>query len=150
MVASRTRTVQVQTFVARKPSEAFRWVTEPKRLQSWFVDTATITPSKGGSYAFGWDGGPTHTGRVTAFVQGRSLTLTWQWPGMEDKLLTHLKISVLPAKAGSIVRFTHTGFPKQERWTELYGGAIQGWTYFLRNLKSMAEHGTDLRSPLDW
>lgn len=84
------------------------------------------------------------------FVRGKRITLTWQWPGKEHLLTTKLKISVEPRKRGTVVKFTHSGFPTQERWIDLYAGAIQGWTYFLMNLKSVLDHRQDLRSPDDW
>jgi hypothetical protein len=49
-----------------------------------------------------------------------------------------------------VLKFTHSGIPRDEKWVELYGGAIRGWTYFGMNLKSVLEHGHDLRSDNDW
>jgi uncharacterized protein YndB with AHSA1/START domain len=150
MPRPKSRTIRLQTYTHVTPRKAFRWVSDPDRLTRWMMDRASLSPRKGGSYAFTWEGGPTHTGKVLEYVRGKRLTLTWQWPGMEKALVTKLKISVAPRGKGSIVKFEHSGFPRQERWVELYGGAIQGWTYFLTNLKSVLDHGHDLRSPYDW
>lgn len=49
-----------------------------------------------------------------------------------------------------MLKFRHAGFPKAEKWVELYGGAIHGWMYFMMNLKSVLDHGHDLRSGNDW
>jgi uncharacterized protein YndB with AHSA1/START domain len=114
------------------------------------MDEGTISLRKGGRYAFTWKGGPTHTGKVLEFVRGKQITLTWQWPGQEDQLLTKLKLSVQPIAKGTILKLTHTGIPKSERWLDLYAASIQGWTYFLMNFKSVVDHGRDLRSPNDW
>jgi uncharacterized protein YndB with AHSA1/START domain len=114
------------------------------------MDEGTISLRKGGRYAFTWKGGPTHTGKVLEFVRGKQITLTWQWPGQEDQLLTKLKLSVHPIAKGTILKLTHTGIPKSERWLDLYAASIQGWTYFLMNFKSVVDHGRDLRSPNDW
>jgi hypothetical protein len=51
---------------------------------------------------------------------------------------------------GTIVQFVPSGFQNGGPWVDLHDGAIRGWTYFLMNLKSVLEHGNDLRSPLDW
>ena len=150
MAARKTRTLRLQVYVAASPKKVFRAVSDADRLTRWFVDTATISTRKGGRYSFGWTDGPTHTGRVLQFVRGKSLTLSWQWPGIEDELTTKLKISVEPKADGAVVRFTHSGFPKTERWADLHAGAIQGWMYSLMNLKSVVEHHRDLRSPHDW
>ncbi len=150
MSPRRTRTIQLQTFVHASPKKVFKAISEPKRLSRWLLDEATISLRKGGRYSFRWEGGPTHTGKVLEFVRGKRITLTWQWPGMEELLVTKLKMSVEPKKGGSILKFTHSGFPRQERWLDLYGGSIQGWTYFLMNFKSVMDHGNDLRSNYDW
>ncbi|MGA9840135.1 MAG: SRPBCC domain-containing protein [Thermoplasmata archaeon] len=150
MAPRKTRTVELQVFVHASPKKVFRWISEPRRLTRWWVDAATLSPRKGGRYAFTWDGGPTHTGKVLEFVRGKRVTLTWQWPGTEDRLVTRLRLSVVGKKGGTVLKFTHSGFPKQERWVDLYAGAVLGWRYFTLNLKSVLETGHDLRSPLDW
>jgi uncharacterized protein YndB with AHSA1/START domain len=150
MAPRKTRTIRLQTYTRASPKKAFRAITEPEYLNRWLVDKAELSPRKGGRYSMGWNGGPTHTGRVLEFIRGNHITLTWQWPGMEDQLVTKLKLSVEPKKGGTIVKLTHSGFPKQERWVDLYGGAIQGWAYFLTNLKSVLDHRHDLRSKYDW
>jgi hypothetical protein len=58
-------------------------------------------------------------------------------------------LSVEPKDDGCLLRVDHEGFPKLEDWTDLYGGAEWGWTYFALNLKSVLETGHDLRSKYD-
>ena len=128
----------------------FAAVTDAKKLTRWFPDKAALSPHKGGSYAFEWIDGPTHTGKVLEFSPGRSVTLTWQWPGKERLGLTKLKISVDRKAGAALLRFTHSGFGTGRVWSELYEGAIRGWTYYMMNLKSVLETGRDLRSPEDW
>ena len=150
MAPTRTRTIRLRAFVPVSPATAFQAVSEPESLARWLLDRATIVPRKGGRYAFTWEGGPTHQGTVLQFARGKRIAISWQWPGIEDQLMTKLALSVEPKKRGTVVTLTHSGFPKQERWIDLYGGAIQGWTYFLMNLKAFLSTGQDLRSPYDW
>lgn len=150
MARHRTRTIRLQAFLHTSPSKAFRAITEPRLLSGWMLDAATLSPRKGGRYSFTWEGGPTHTGTVLDFVRGKRIAVTWQWPGKEDRLVTKLRLSVEAKEGGTVLKLRHTGFPTGEEWIELYGGAIQGWTYFLMNLKSVVDHGFDLRSNLDW
>ncbi|MGP8072311.1 MAG: SRPBCC family protein [Thermoplasmata archaeon] len=150
MAPDKTRTIRLQAFVRASPKKVFRAVSEPKRLRRWFVDEASLTPRKGGGYAYTWKDGPTHRGKVLEFVRGKRVTLTWQWPGIESELVTKLRFSVEPREDGTILKLTHSGFPKQEKWVDLYAGAVQGWTYFLVNFKSVLDHDHDLRSPHDW
>ena len=150
MHARRTRTIQLPIFIHASPSKVFEAISDPAALTLWFVDKAELTPRKGGAYAFTWEGGPTHTGRVLEFVRNRSITLGWRWPGMEALSLTKLRLSVRPKDGGTVLTFTHSGFHDGGLWVELHDGAIRGWTYFMMNLKSVMEHGFDLRSPNDW
>jgi uncharacterized protein YndB with AHSA1/START domain len=150
MAPAKTRTIRLRAFVPASPTKVFRAVSDPELLSHWLLDRATISLRRGGRYSFTWDDGPTHVGTVLAFIPGRRIALSWQWPGMEDRLRTKLAFSVQRKKHGTVLTLTHSGFPKHGRWVDLYGGAIQGWTYFLMNLKSFLSCGQDLRSPYDW
>ncbi len=148
MTAPSTRTVSHQYFIRAPPARTFEAITDAKWLVRWLADVAELDPRTGGAYRLGWTGGPTHTGTVVAFEPGRHIALAWSWPGVSLEG-TVFKLSVDPEGDGSILRLDHEGFPKVEEWTDLYGGAEWGWTYFAMNLKSLLETGRDLRSPHD-
>jgi uncharacterized protein YndB with AHSA1/START domain len=150
MARKRTRTLRLPIFIHASPKRVFKWISEDKRLTRWFSDTAAISGRKGGSYRLGWEGGPTHSGKVLEFVRGKRLTLSWQWPGQERLGTTELSLTLEPKEKGTVLRFVHSGFQRSGDWVELYEGAIRGWTYFMMNLKSVLESDRDLRSPLDW
>lgn len=137
-------------FVHASPRKVFEAVSVPEILARWMVDRATLSPRTGGHYTFTWEGGPTHSGRVLRFHRGKRIVLTWQWPGDEKLGVTRLALSVERRGGGTVLKFVHSGFRSDGRWNDLYDGAIRGWTYFMMNLKSVLEHGYDLRSPLDW
>ena len=144
------RALRAPIFIHASPRVVFPFLTDPRKLTMWFMDRASLSPVKGGTYSFTWEGGPTHTGSVLDFAAGERITLTWQWPGKEQLGVTRLRISLERKAGGTVVQFTHSGFRSGGDWTELYEGAIRGWTYFLMNLKSVVETGRDLRSPYDW
>jgi uncharacterized protein YndB with AHSA1/START domain len=148
MASDTLRTLDHQYYIHAKPSEVFRAITEPGQLTRWLCDHAELTPKKGGRFALGWKDGPTHTGTVLEFVPGERVDLTWTWPGIELEG-TVFSLSVEPKDEGTILHIQHTGFPRREEWTDLYGGAEWGWTYFAMNLKSVLENGHDLRSKID-
>ena len=149
MSAAKLRTVEMPIFVRAPPTRVFAAISNPKLLTRWFMDRATLSPRTGGRYAFTWEGGPTHTGKVVEFVRGKSITFSWQRPGLERLGATKLKIALRRKAGGTVVTFTHTGFRRRGAWVELYDGAIRGWTYFMMNLKSVVETGHDLRSKHD-
>lgn len=148
MVRPATRTVSHQYFIAARTERVFRAISQPAELVRWLADDAELSPTKGGGYRLSWKDGPTHTGTVLEFVRGRRLTLSWEWPGVALKG-TRLKLAVSRRGDGSLFTIEHSGFPRQERWVDLYAGAEWGWTYFALNLKSVLETGHDLRSKFD-
>ena len=137
-----------QYFLRTRPSEVFRAITTPSSLVKWLCDRAELEPRTGGRYLLAWNDGPTHEGPVLEFVPARSVALGWSWEGIELQG-TVLRMAVRPEGEGALFEISHTGFPREARWGELYAGAEWGWTYFAMNLKSVLEHGADLRSKLD-
>ena len=148
MPENRTRSVDHQYLVRAPVEDVFRAISEPAGLTRWLCDRAEIVRRSGGSYALGWTNGPTHTGKVERFRAGKEVALAWSWPGVE-LTGTVFSLSVEPAQGGTELKVLHTGFPREEKWADLYGGAEWGWTYFAMNLKSVLETGRDLRAPLD-
>ena len=148
MATKPTRNLNHQYFIAAAPDAVFRALVEPRSLTRWLCDRAEISPRDGGTYVLAWNNGPTHTGAVIEYHEGRRLSLAWSWPGVE-LAGTVLSFSVEAKDEGTLLTVEHTGFPRRELWTDLYGGAEWGWTYFALNLKSVLETGHDLRSPYD-
>ncbi|HZY69567.1 MAG TPA: SRPBCC domain-containing protein [Thermoplasmata archaeon] len=148
MSENATRALSHQYLVRASPEAVFRAISDPTWLTRWLCDRAELSPRTGGSYLLGWNDGPTHTGKVVEFRPGELLALAWSWPGVKLKG-TVFSLAVESAEHGALLRIAHTGFPRSEEWTDLYGGAEWGWTYFAMNLKSVLESGRDLRSAQD-
>jgi uncharacterized protein YndB with AHSA1/START domain len=148
MATEPKRSVNHQYFIRAPADQVFRAITEPKLLTRWLCDRAELASRKGGAYLLAWKEGPTHTGLVVDFVPGARLALAWRWPGV-DLEGTVLALSIEAQKDGTVLHVEHSGFPRSEKWVDLYGGAEWGWTYFAMNLKSVLEQGHDLRSALD-
>ncbi len=148
MATKNQRSVDHQYFIRATPDAVFRAITDPQWLTRWLCDRAEISPKKGGRYLLAWNEGPTHSGSIIDFRAGHRIALAWTWPGVKLQG-TVFSLSVETKDDGTILRVEHTGFPRLERWTDLYGGAEWGWTYFALNLKSVLEKGHDLRSRYD-
>jgi uncharacterized protein YndB with AHSA1/START domain len=148
MPASNTRAVDHQYFIRATREKVFQAITDPVWLVRWLADHAELEARKGGRYSLGWNGGPTHSGTVLEFKPYETLSLSWDWEGV-DLHGTVFSLSVETKDAGSLFRVEHSGFPKLEAWSDLYGGAEWGWTYFAMNLKSVLETGYDLRAKYD-
>lgn len=148
MEDNESRSVSHQYFVRAQAPVVFRAVSDPAWLTRWLCDRAELTLENGGRYLLGWNDGPTHTGSIVEVIPGKRLALAWSWPGVALEG-TVFSLTVEADGDGALLRIEHTGFPRNETWAELYGGAEWGWTYFAMNLKSVLETGRDLRSPQD-
>jgi uncharacterized protein YndB with AHSA1/START domain len=124
------------------------WVTSGK-LEKWFLNKADyigldiIARPKnesckvGDSYWFEWIEKTVETGKIID-VSGRSFTFTFG----DD---VHVKVSVTEEERTLVsVKQTHTIVSEAKR-QQTYANCIQGWTFYLANLKSVLEGGLDLR-----
>ncbi len=134
---------------AASPERVFAALTEPGQLVKWFAEKASVTPRKGGAYRLTW-GDYTMRGRVEAIDAPKKLSLAWidRFPG--GKLFeTEAEFSLAKRGKGTVLSLTHRGFKAGKKWVALYGSVQSGWAYYLLNLKSFLDHGTDLRSAHD-
>jgi uncharacterized protein YndB with AHSA1/START domain len=138
----------MQFFVRAAPTKVFRTMTEPAGFNRWFSDAGSLEPREGGRYEFRWTGGFHHAGKVLEFVRGKRILLTWEYENEKGLGPTTFEMSVLREGRGTLFKLEQTGFPRNS-FTQVYEGAIWGWTYFGMNLKSVLETGHDLRSSSD-
>ena len=148
MPSSKTVSVARQFFIRAPPRRVFEAISTPRGLASWLVVRADLPSKTGARYELEFEGGWLHQGTIQRVRAGRSIALTWAWPGVALKG-TVFTLSVRPQKGGALLRLVHSGFPRQLKWMDLYGVTEWGWTYHGLNLKSVLEHGHDLRSGED-
>lgn len=87
------------------------------------------------------------TGKVQKFEMNKTVSFSWH-----DKLESGAKANttasfeVSKKRNGTLLKLHHTGFKDSEHFAE----CSSRWAYYLTNLKSVLDHGTDLRSEYDW
>ncbi len=147
---AKSRTLKQGVFIQAPPDKVFRALIEPRLLRRWFVQSAALSPRTGGNYTFTWHGGYKHAGKVMNYAKDKTLSLSWP-AVLNGKLLgtTRATFRVKPKSNGTILELTHSGFKSGTQWVDFYGAVCSGWAYFLTNLKSVLQHGRDLRSSLD-
>lgn len=118
----KSRMLNHQYYIHASPETVFDAITNPAVLVNWLSNRAELSLRKGGRYLLGWTDGPTPTGEITELEHGKSIALSWEWPGVSLKG-TVLRFSTEPKEGGSILVVEHSGFPRTEEWTDLYGGA---------------------------
>ena len=137
-----------QTYYFESPvQEVFHGLTDSKMLAKWFLSRAKIEPKSGGTYSFHWIGGYHMNGKVKQFDMNRSVSFTWSDKLKNGQLAkTTASFKVAKKGRGTLLKLRHTGFKDPEHFAE----CSSRWGYYLTNMKSVLDHGTDLRSEYDW
>jgi uncharacterized protein YndB with AHSA1/START domain len=143
-------TIQQTYVLTSPPSRVFAALTDPKLLTKWFVAKAALTPRKGGNFRLSWGRAYTMRGKVLEIDAPRKLRLAWIDRLDGGKVLeTEARFEIVKHGRGAKLTVTHRGFKSGKKWIVLHGAISSGWAYYLQNLKSVLDHGTDLRSPSD-
>lgn len=147
---AKSRALKQVVYIQAPPAKVFKFIAEPRGLKRWILASGKITPKKGGNYAFTWQGGYSHSGKVLDYVRDQRLSLLWPHRSGEDLLgNTRVTFRLKPKEEGTLLEMTHAGFKSGAAWGKEYDGTNSGWAYYLTNLKSVVQHNKDLRSPLD-
>jgi uncharacterized protein YndB with AHSA1/START domain len=132
------------------PARVFAALTEPKGLCRWLLEDAEFELRKDAPFRFRWIGGYSMKGEVRKFRKGRTVELAWNDRPPKGKTMRTVARFELKAQGpGTLLALRHTGFKAGRRWLLLRSSVQAGWAYYLTNLRSVLEHGVDLRSELD-
>jgi uncharacterized protein YndB with AHSA1/START domain len=135
-----TRSAALRITIASDTVGIFEYLSNSAKLIEWCPDQAIIEPQLGGKYHFRWkDRDGVWSGIVTEFIRGNTLAYTWEQPGEAGE--TNVRFKVFPQGAETIVELTHSGFTS----SAAQEAAVKAWAFYLQNLKSVIEEGTDLR-----
>lgn len=135
-----TRAATMRITLAGDPVATFDYLSDSAKLGRWFPDQAIFEPQIGGRYHFRWKNTEgVWSGVVTEFIRGNTLAFTWQPP--DEPYETNVHVKFLPQDTGTLVELTHSGFTSVDSLDK----AIEAWRFYLENLKSVMETGTDLR-----
>jgi len=135
-----TRSATLRVPISSDAVGIFSYLSEAQKLTLWFPDQAIIEAQLGGKYHFLWKGTEgVWSGYVTEFIKGNTLGYTWQPPDEPNE--TRVRFKLFPQGAQTIVELSHSGFSSSEEMER----AVKAWVFYLRNLKSLIEDGTDLR-----
>lgn len=144
------RTVLHQYYIKAPAAKVFKALSDNQELTRWFLAKARLDKEKGGNYKFTWQGGYSESGKVLDYVPGKKLSLSWpsHW---KKKLVgwTRATFTVESRGKGTLLKLRHSVLGSGEGWIWNYALTHAGWSYYLTNLKSVLEHGYDLRSRRD-
>jgi uncharacterized protein YndB with AHSA1/START domain len=132
------------------PAQVYAALTEPKGLCRWLLEDAELELREGARLRFTWLGGYSMKGKVRKFRAGRMVEFAWndRFP-RQKPLKTIARFELKREGDGTLLTLRHRGFKSGRRWWLLRSSVQAGWAYYLTNLKSVLEHGVDLRSEHD-
>ena len=140
-----------QTYLIRvPPAKVFAALTQPGQLVRWFASSAVVDLREGGAYRLEWAPEVAMKGRIRTFAAPTKLVVDWhdRMPGGKS-FDTVARFKLRKRGQGTVLTVTHEGFRSGKAWVRLFGSVQSGWAYYLQNLKSVLEHGTDLRTEID-
>jgi uncharacterized protein YndB with AHSA1/START domain len=140
-----------QTYlIGAPPAKVFAALTRPRDLSRWFVESAVVELREGGAYRLTWSTEFSMKGKVRSFSAPTKLVLDWHDRMPDGKTFdTVARFKLRKRGKGTVLTVTHEGFRSGKAWVRMFGGVSSGWAYYLQNLKSVLEHGTDLRNETD-
>jgi len=142
--------IQQTYYLSSPPSKVFAALTDPDQLTRWFVEKASMNPKEGGSFRLSWGAGFSMRGKVRTFDPPKKLHLAWIDHLEGGKVFeTEARFTLKKKGRGTLLTINHRGFKSGKQWIALYGAIQSGWAYYLSNLKSVLDHGVDLRSAHD-
>ncbi len=119
------------------PKEVFEALTDSRILVKWWPVKARVDAAKGGRFSMVFQNGFVWDGNLLDFEVNKSVTFSWIAGTASFELKRKGK--------GTSLKLHNAGIDSVER----LASASSGWSYYLTNLKSVLDHGTDLRSDGD-
>jgi uncharacterized protein YndB with AHSA1/START domain len=119
------------------PAKVFAALTDPRILAKWFPARALFDPVKGGRFSLVMKNGFVWEGKLSGLKEGKSLSIPW----VEGTA----SFEVVRRRKGTLLKLHHDGFESAENLVL----SSAGWSYYLTNLKSVLDHGIDLRAKED-
>jgi uncharacterized protein YndB with AHSA1/START domain len=130
----------LRIFINKPVSRVFEAWTNDKIVSKWFTIKTVIEPKKNGRIYFEWLAGDKMEAKVLSISKNRFFTFPFGNKGE--------KVTVRFRKDGKgcVCELHQFDMPTTpiSRWN-MHRGCLQGWTFFMTNLKSFLEHGIDLR-----
>lgn len=131
----------LKIFVGASQSKVFNAWLDDRQITKWFPSKARHDPRKGGAFHWEWPVGASYEGEFLSIKKNQSIKFTFGNKGEEVEVKFHRYGS---GTVCEIRQYNMKTGPK-DRW-EMHRGCLQGWTFFLANLKSFLENKKDLRS----
>lgn len=130
----------LRIYIKASPEKVFKAWTHDKTVSKWFTEKTIIEPRKGGRIYFEWLAGDKLDTKVKQITKNKKFVFPFGKNNLE------VTVAFKKAGKGTICELRQYNIKTDEasKWS-VHRGCIQGWTFFMANLKSYLEHGIDLR-----
>jgi uncharacterized protein YndB with AHSA1/START domain len=140
------RTIELTRTIDASPATVFRALTDPGELSRWWTTTAESDARTGGSFAYVFEfedpsRNHTYSGDYHEVVADERLSYPWHTSLGE----TRVEVALRPVGDGTELKLVHTGWDSGDAADEALELHVEGWSFFLDNLRSTLEGGADLR-----
>ncbi|CAN1517090.1 COG3832 Uncharacterized conserved protein [Fimbriimonadaceae bacterium] len=139
----------LRILIARTPVDVFRAWTVPDEIGKWFLDAfhtkdgevqpQDVVAEVGWNYEWTWLEGTREEGEFTNIVANEEVAFTF---GPDCAVRVRFSEELTRTCVEVVQTQSHEDETKRAEWAF---GCVQGWTFYLTNLKSVLENGTDLR-----
>jgi uncharacterized protein YndB with AHSA1/START domain len=139
-------TITLTRTIEAPPATVFRALTDADELARWWTSSSESEPRTGGffSYRFEFDDpsrNHTYEGAYHAVTVDERISYPWQTSLGE----TTVDVQLRPSGGATELTLEHSGWSSDAAAEEAAELHEQGWSFFLDNLKSYLEGGSDLR-----
>ncbi len=128
--------VRRETHIPAPPAAVFALLTDPEKLLRWIGTEAQLEPQPGGLYLVNVTGARFARGTFREVIPVHRLTYSFGWddsaavpPGS-----SLVEIDLIEQPDGTLLRFTHSGFPTAEQCQN----HAEGWAHYLERLVTVA------------
>jgi uncharacterized protein YndB with AHSA1/START domain len=136
------RTIDREIQIDAAPEVVYEVISTPEHLREWWPDEAELTPAPGatGTVSFG----PDNVVPLTVIEADPPKRFTFRWAYGVDEVATAansllVTFDLIPSGAGTLLRFSETGFDESAQTDEQYREHITGWDYFLPRLSTYVD-----------
>jgi uncharacterized protein YndB with AHSA1/START domain len=133
--------IEREIHVEATPEVVYEVISTPEHLRGWWPDEAELEPVPGatGVISFGDRSTPkAHVVPLTVVEADPPRRFSFRWVYDEGEAATLVAFELVPSGAGTLLRFTETGF-REKGWEaavleEQYREHATGWDYYLPRL----------------